>query len=193
MSDSKHNHALERVLHLAEQVFRERGFLAVTMQDVAAHVGIRKASLYYYAPQGKEQLFRLVMQNLLMRYSVGIDSTLQTAPPNLAAQLLALAHYALSQPSLDLMRMIRSDYPALGEVHGQPLMIATKETFFSSVQRVITEAETRGEVRPLNAYFVAITFWAALEPLREQAMYFDLPLEVLAQELVDLLMKGMQP
>ena len=48
--------ARERVLLVAERLFRERGYQAVTLRDIAQEVGIRHTSLYHHFPRGRNRL-----------------------------------------------------------------------------------------------------------------------------------------
>ncbi|MEV5302870.1 TetR/AcrR family transcriptional regulator [Amycolatopsis methanolica] len=52
----------DEVLTVAMKVFYEKGYLAASLQDVAAAVGIKKGSLYYYMTSKEEMLFRIFQQ-----------------------------------------------------------------------------------------------------------------------------------
>jgi AcrR family transcriptional regulator len=47
----------QRVLDVAEGLFIDRGYHAITLRDIADELGIKQASLYYHFPGGKEELF----------------------------------------------------------------------------------------------------------------------------------------
>ena len=49
-----------RILRAAERLFAEHGFHGTCLREIAAAVGIRKASLFHYFP-GKENLYRTVL------------------------------------------------------------------------------------------------------------------------------------
>lgn len=50
MSDLPQNETRTRLLDAADGLFSRRGHTAVTLRDIASKVGMRHASLYYYAP-----------------------------------------------------------------------------------------------------------------------------------------------
>jgi AcrR family transcriptional regulator len=67
----------EAILAAAEEAFRERGFEAASMADVAARVGGSKATLYNYF-SSKEQLFAAVMLKAAKAQAAPIFEQLRT-------------------------------------------------------------------------------------------------------------------
>jgi AcrR family transcriptional regulator len=65
------NSTHQTILDAAERLFAERGYAAVKMHDIARAVDMRHASLYYYAPAGKEQLYVEVMERNFNRHRAG--------------------------------------------------------------------------------------------------------------------------
>ena len=54
----------ERILHVAHQLFMERGFNGVSINDVVQQVGITKPTLYYHYAD-KEALYVAMAQRVL--------------------------------------------------------------------------------------------------------------------------------
>lgn len=54
----------EEILDAAAQIFREKGFHATSMQDIAAAVDLRKASLYHHVTSKQEILVDLLDKGL---------------------------------------------------------------------------------------------------------------------------------
>src|SRR5512144_986082 len=113
MASSPNSAARERVLNMAEQLFRERGYNAVSMHDLAAALGMQKASLYHHTSGGKEALFVEVMERVLNRYRDGLENVIQQNRPSFEIQLQAAANWLLENPSLHYERMMQSDMPAI--------------------------------------------------------------------------------
>lgn len=76
----------DRILDVAEALFQERGYTAVTMRDIAEAVGMRQASLYYHFPS-KEELFVSVRERMFERHRVGLHKALERAGEELRSQL----------------------------------------------------------------------------------------------------------
>jgi AcrR family transcriptional regulator len=61
-----HTDTREKILREARYLFASRGFDATSMEDIAARVGIKKPSLYYFF-KNKEQIFEKVMEDVFDR------------------------------------------------------------------------------------------------------------------------------
>lgn len=55
---------LDRVLSTAAELFRTRGYAATTTREIAARLGIQKASLYYHISSKEDLLYELTMSTL---------------------------------------------------------------------------------------------------------------------------------
>jgi len=54
----------EELFRVAATIFKEKGYEAATLNDIAERIGSDRASLYYYV-SGKEELFREVVRGVL--------------------------------------------------------------------------------------------------------------------------------
>lgn len=186
--------ARERVLHVAEQLFMERGYSAVTLRDVAGVLGMRQASLYYHAPGGKYELFVTVTERVLARHQLGVEAALQAGHDDLRTQLRSVAHWYLSQPAMDWGRMVRSDMPNLEPVDAQRLMTAAGDAMIHPVARAIRAAEQRGDITHHSPETVAGSLLAVVSAVSSMHSYFsDRAAEDVADEVIDVLMDGLRP
>ncbi len=87
----------------------ERGFQAVKLRDIADELGVRTASLYYYFPGGKLDMFLAVLDAAMDRYRSGLEAAIGQADDGFEAELDAAAQFFLSQPKIDFFRMLESD------------------------------------------------------------------------------------
>ena len=186
--------ARERVLQHAEHLFSERGYAAVTLRDIAAGIGIRQASLYHHVPGGKEELYVEVTARNLRRHHRGLETALATNG-GVRAQLRAAAGWLLSQPPMNLSRMVRSDLPAIAKAHADQLLAISYETLFAPLERALRRAERAGEVRAHNPVLLAATFISLVEGLWDAhgGGADEQQRDVLAVELIDVLLDGLRP
>jgi len=103
------NETRERIMDVAENLFMTRGYSAVRLRDIAAEVGMRHASLYYYVPQGKEQLFVAVVRRSMARHEQEMTRLIAEAGDDIQQQAYAVSDWLVSQPPIDLVRMAESD------------------------------------------------------------------------------------
>ncbi len=185
--------ARERVLSVAERLFTERGYTAVTLRDVAAELGMRQASLYYHVPGGKEELYVTVTERGLARHRAGLEEAIAQAGPDLEAQLRAAAIWLLSQPPLDWARMVRSDMPAIGEAQAQRLTQAAYQALLGPLAQAFVQAREREGVRVPQPDLMAGSFIALISSLHDVAQFSPLPREALADAMIDMLLNGIRP
>ena len=106
------------LLSAAAKVFRDKGFAAATLNDVAAELGTERGSLYYYV-SGKEELFHAVVTGAAAENVDALQAIRHgpgTAVEKLRAAIVALmSSYAEHYPYLyvyvqeDLDRVVDAD------------------------------------------------------------------------------------
>ena len=181
----------EQLLRVAEGLFSERGYTAVTLKDIAERLGVRQAALYYHVPQGKEQLFMEVMRRNFQRHRAGMEQAVGSAAPNLAAQLTAIALWLVGQPPLGLARLARSDLPALSPEHARELTELGQESLIAPLERVLAAAYARGETRLLDGSMTAAVFLSMVDTVHEMYHAKAVSREVLARDVVEMLAQGL--
>lgn len=189
-------HARERVLDVAERLFAQRGYTAVTLRDIAAELGMRHASLYYHVPGGKEELFEEVTTRTLTRHASGIQQALSIATPTLEAQLLALADWLVTQPPMDLLRMSFSDLPAISPERAERLSRLAYAALIGPVEHVLGQAQQRGEVADHNLPMVAGLLLGTIQSLfAAPASIVGSPVQLraMAHKAVRVLLVGLLP
>lgn len=67
-----------RILAVAEQLFLAKGFKGVSMKDIAEEVQVTPAALYYYFPQGKQEIFMSVINQSIDKWSEQVMTAIST-------------------------------------------------------------------------------------------------------------------
>ena len=182
----------EHVLRVAERLFSERGYTAVTLKDIAEELGVRQAALYYHVPGGKEDLFVEVTKRSFIRHRKGLEEANKPDEANLADKLNAMASWLLSQPPLDLLRMARSDLPALSKEHAQELYVLGYASLEEPVQSVLTQAYQRGEIRLSDSQVMSAVFLSSMDTIHDMHRYKGIPKEVLARDIIEIWLDGLR-
>lgn len=159
----------ERVLDAAEKLFMERGYASVTMRDIANLLGVRQAALYYHAPQGKEQLFREVVDRFMQRQQQGLEDVIAAAPSHLEQQLTAVMRWLVTQSPVDMIRMLRSDASHISESYAAELLRKVDQSMMRPLITVVQAAQQRGEIRPLDPHVLVGMLLAVINWIK----YFD--------------------
>ena len=136
-----------RILDSAERLAQVRGFNGFSYADVAAEVGITKASLHYHF-RGKADLGEALMARYADRFRAAlaaIDSDAQDAPTRLE-RYAQLYTDVLHGDRMCLCGMLAAEYPTLPE----PLRDAVTAFFDDNeawLERVLDEGRRDGSLR----------------------------------------------
>ena len=135
----------EQVYSAALRLFKEKGYHATSMQDIAAAVGLNKGSLYHYIG-GKDdllvQVFERAMGSLLANVErIAAETSLR---PSTQVRLVIEAHVAAVSNNLDALTVFLHEWRALaGEslanVRGQ------RERYTQLVAEIVERGVRLGE------------------------------------------------
>lgn len=190
-TDSELSVATQRVLDTAERLFMEKGFAPVTLRDIADELGIRQASLYYHFPEGKEQLYVMVVERVFARHRAGMEAAIGTAGLSLCARLQAVADWFGTQPAMNFLGMMHADLPALGAPNAARVAQIAYQAMFGPLQAILVDAQDRGEARSFDPRVIAGFFIALLDGITfSLTQQQNVPRSVLAREAVQLMLVG---
>lgn len=184
--------AKQRVLDVAEELFMQRGYAAITLRDIAEALDLRQASLYYHFPDGKEQLFMAVVTRALERHQVGLETAIHQAEAQLPAQLRAVAAWFASQPPMHLMSLMHSDLPALSPEQAALLEQSTYQALFTPLRAIFLAAQQRGEIRPVHPDLLTGCVLALFDGLNFAEHRRNAPPRaVMVDEIIHILLDGL--
>ncbi len=184
--------ARDRVLDVAERLFSERGYAAVTLRDIANALQIKQASLYYHAPQGKTELFVRVTERGMERHHAGLEAAM-TAGGDLRQQLRGAARWLLAQPALNFARMMQSDMPAIGAEDAERLRIAAHRALIQPLEQAFLKALPGDPNAQIKAGCLAGAFLSLIEGVHglPASFGFQPPRQTMADFLIDTLLDGL--
>ena len=179
------------LIETASRLFRVRGYCGVGLNEIIEESGVPKGSLYYYFPEGKEQLAiaainntkRLVMEDIKSIFG-GVFNPID------AFQAYV---YELSRVFGEGGTPIGSPIGAIaGEKHStsEPIRLACESTF-KGWQSIYTEKFLEAGYSEQDSENLAITFHALTEGgiLLALTMKSGKPLEAIAEQIPFLLAK----
>ncbi len=156
---AKRERRREEILHAALRAFRERGYHATTLDDIAGRLGVRNTALYHYFPDKEAILYRC------HRESLGeLDRILSEAR-------------RLPTPRERLTHVIREHVRVMIEtLEGSPLafevtslsprrqasIIAARDRYERSVRRIVEEGIRRGAFRGVDAKVAVFAILGAI-------------------------------
>lgn len=137
MSDTRQN-----IMHYAEQFVRKKGANGFSYADLAAQLGIRKASIHYHFPNKND-----LLQNLIQNYQTQFLHALNELdnlpdPQERIAAFVDLYRQGLKVGSLCLCGMLTLDSEALTQPMQQEL-----DTFFQQLGAWLTNVFDEGSTK----------------------------------------------
>lgn len=155
----------QQILDSAEKLFSTRGYDSVRLSDITAAVGAKHSAIYYYAPEGKEQLYVQVMERSLNKHRHGMAAAVAAAAPDLNQQLWAVADWLLDHPPLNVARMEQSDFPALSEANALKLSNMIFDSLRLPLRQALETAQQRGEIKVADVDLAALSFISLVESI----------------------------
>lgn len=139
----------EDILSAAAQMFREKGYNAASMQDIADTVGLQKASLYYHV-SGKQEILLAILDHALDLLNADMEQVVQKdLPPEekLREAMRAYTHRLTSDADLAAVLLLehRSLKPALRKKH-----IIRRDKFEGYWRQIVVEGVDQGIFRPVD-------------------------------------------
>jgi TetR/AcrR family transcriptional regulator, transcriptional repressor for nem operon len=106
--------AAQAILDIAEQLVQTRGFNGMSYADVAAQLGVTKASLHYHFPS-KEELGCALIERYHAHFDAALDAIGQqeSGPREKLRQYAALYQAVLNNERMCLCGMLAAEYATL--------------------------------------------------------------------------------
>ena len=150
----------DAVLHVAAQMFNERGFHATSLDDIAARLNVTKPTLYYYVKNKDAILLACVKKGLDMTLE-GIDAS-RAAGGNAIDQLRAcMRTYAevVTQPfGMCLIRVGDEEVPEPSRTELRRLKSEIDHAF----RRLVEQGEQEGVLAPCDPKMAAFVIAGGL-------------------------------
>ncbi|MCW6003327.1 TetR/AcrR family transcriptional regulator [Micromonospora sp. CPCC 205371] len=193
MRERKQRATRERLLTAAQALFAERGYDGTTMEDIAAHADVSRATAFNYFPRKDELLLALVEH----RRAAVVELLAREQPQ--AADVADRLHRvftnlcdAFDTDTAGNQALTRAWVQAGGPLF--PDAFATAEVFADTVRDAQALGQLRGDIDPgsagrvlLDAYIGALIRWAAGQDTTTAILRDQL------RTVVDAVINGLRP
>lgn len=133
---------------VAACLFKEKGYAAVTMRDLAAAVGVKAASLYNHIAS-KEEILNEVILGIAEQFTQGISAIRfsQNTIPEKLSQVIA-QHVNLTADNPYGMAALNNDWMHLGS--GKERYLELRRTYESHFREIIQEGKEQGILKNID-------------------------------------------
>jgi AcrR family transcriptional regulator len=148
------------LLRTAIRLFRERGFHATSMQDLAEGLGMNRGSLYHYI-ESKDDLLWSIVSGALSQLDERMRPILESADPGRDRLRRAIAaHLAFAAEHADELSLVQIELRSLPPE--RRLAILERRDAYERLWRAAIEAAlAEGSLRPTNARLAGIAILSA--------------------------------
>jgi AcrR family transcriptional regulator len=176
----------------AERLFRERGYSAIGMRELAKEVGIEAPSIYNHY-KSKDDLLREICFDMAAQFFKmldGLDKEEKSSSKKLRAAIKG--HIAVIAANLEASSVFFDEWMFLEE----PNLAKFKKLRFDYEQKfrdIIEKGIKKGDFKALNSRLVVFTIFSALNATHDLYKAKEkLSSEEIAESMADILLKGLK-
>lgn len=156
----------ERIFQVALKIFAEHGYEGARIDRIASEVGINKASLYFHF-KSKEELFKELFHNIINKYqekmkAIVTDHKELATKDRLKAIYTEYLEYNWSNPEMEFWNRVYYLPPSSLKDEIFAITLDTKKEFVADLAKIMEEGIARKELRQLDPYHMANTFYYVL-------------------------------
>ena len=180
----------EEIVIVASQLFKERGYSAVSMRDIAQEMGMKAASLYNHI-ENKQELLSVLILALARNFTSGMAEVLETqiSPLQKIEKLIQL-HIDITVNHSEALAALNNDWMHL---EGKDLKDFTqmREEYEENFRSIIKEGIGLGQLR---SHHPEVILFSILSTLRTLYLWYQkrgkLDVNVLKKDMVAVLLRG---
>ncbi len=182
----------EKVRHTAQRLFRERGYAAVGMRELAETVGIKAPSLYNHY-KSKDDILREICFELAEQFFKAFDTAVVTEEKS-GKKLRAVmkAHIAVIAGNIDSAEIFFNEWIFLEQPHLTKFR-KLRNDYEMKFRGIIDAGIKKKEFKKMNSKLVAFTIFSALNATYDLMRSSEkLTQAQIADDIADLLLKGLK-
>ena len=181
----------QEIYRIAAQLFKEKGYSAVTMRDLAAAVGVKAASLYNHITS-KQQILSETILHIAEQFTEGIEIIVQQDVDAITKLKEVIAqHISLTIDNPYGMAALNNDWMHLEGKLDYYLELRTR--YEKRFRQIVIDGKKSGELKEVHT---EILLYSILTTLRNLYLWIpkkgELKKEELIEELSITLLQGVE-
>jgi AcrR family transcriptional regulator len=180
----------EEIIKVAAELIREKGYVGLSMRDLAKAIGVKAASLYNHIPSKQAILSELILQ-LAEDFTSQIQGVAKEDSSSLdKLKKIVEHHLGLSLHYPNELAVLNNEWTHLNGEALQDFKFKRSQ-YEEELRQIINYGKTNNELKPLHTELV---LFSMLSTLRNLNLWIkkrsSIPAEQLKNELVEVLLKG---
>jgi AcrR family transcriptional regulator len=182
----------ERVKQSAQRLFRERGYAAIGMRELAKEVGMKAPSLYNHY-KSKDALLREICFDMAKQFFSAFDQALMSEEKSMPQLKAAIkAHIGVIASNPEASEVFFNEWSFLEQPHLGKFKKLRHE-YEMKFRDIIDKGIQNGDFKKMNSKLIAFAVFSALNATYE--LYHsteNLSQEQIAEDISELLLKGIK-
>lgn len=182
----------QNIRQTAEKLFRERGYAAIGMRELAKEVGIEAPSIYNHY-KGKDDILREICFDIADQFFKAFTEAEKVdEKPAKKIKAVIKAHINVIAENIEASEVFFQEWMFLEEPHLSKFKKLRHE-YEQLFREVIEKGVKRGDFKKANSKLVVFTIFSALNATYDLYKSTErLTQEEIAEEISNLLLKGLK-
>ncbi|WP_378178445.1 TetR/AcrR family transcriptional regulator [Aquimarina sp. SS2-1] len=180
----------QEIINAAAILFKEKGYSAVTMRDLATTMGIKAASLYNHI-QSKQEILSTIIIELAEEFTSGMNEIVHSDQNSIQKlEHIISLHIDVTLRNADGLASLNNDWMHLEE---ENLLYFEKmrRDYEENFRNIIKKGVEFNEIKPNN---IEIMVFSTLSTLRTLYLWYpkqkNIDANILKKDMISVLLKG---
>ena len=178
------------IINVAAKLFKEKGYSAVTMRDIAQAMDIKAASLYNHI-KSKQEILVLIIIEIAEEFTTVINEIVASEVSTIQKiEKVIQLHIDITLRNADALACLNNDWMHLTD-DDLIYFIKMRNDYEESFREIIKTGITNGEIKNLNLEFI---IFSTLSTLRTLYIWYgkkkNIKPEVLKATMIQVLLNG---
>ncbi len=170
----------EEIVTMASKLFKEKGFSAVSMRDIAQSLGIKAASLYNHITS-KQEILSIIIIGVAEKFTSGMDEVVNSDDDTISKlERIIELQVNITVNNSDALGSLNNDWMHLSEPQ-LSYFLELRNQYEESFRQVIKSGVQKGALEPLN---IEVMLFSILSTLRTLYLWYAKKEGVDTKELV---------
>ncbi|MDX1478922.1 MAG: TetR/AcrR family transcriptional regulator [Saprospiraceae bacterium] len=180
----------ERIYQEAARLFRDKGYRATSMRDLADSVGLEPSSLYSHI-SSKQELLHKICFDCGQRFLSGMEEVLQTAEsPTEALEQLIRLHVTIASEDVTAITVFNDEWRHLEQPELDDFL-RMRRGYEEQFELVVTEGMQTGQFRQLEPKMALNTLLSAVQWVYRKKQINGDEVERIAAGIAEMLLNGL--
>jgi AcrR family transcriptional regulator len=180
------------IIEKASRLFREKGFGAASMRDLAEHVGVEAASLYNHI-QSKSEILQTICFKVANEFMSNLE-TVEASPQSTLKKMEGIIrlHIRMMLEQYEFVYIADHEWRHLPEPYLSNFL-NQRRSYRKRLQDIIQEGVTKGEIKSIEPYVAVLTILSAISGIDSwQRSRKSTSAEALETNMVKYLIEGLK-